>query len=120
MDSQKQHRITEHPILIEDDFEFVSFSFNGKQVLGKKGEMLSSALIANGIQIFGHHPKDGAPQGIFCANGQCSQCTVTVDGIAVKSCMTPLVEGMKVESLEGYPGLPEEGYKHLDNCPVNL
>jgi len=111
MDSQKQQRITEHPILLEDDFEFVSFSFDGKPLLGKKGEMLSSALIANGIQIFGHHPKDGAPQGIFCANGQCSQCTVIVDGIAVKSCMTPLVEGMKVESLEGYSSLPEDDEK---------
>jgi hypothetical protein len=31
--------------------------------------MISSALIANGINVFGHHHKDGSAQGIFCANG---------------------------------------------------
>ncbi len=108
MGSEEQNRINKHPILSEEDFEIVPFSFNGKQVSGKKGEMLSSALIANGIQIFGHHPKDHAPQGIFCANGQCAQCTVIVDGIAVKSCMTPLQANVKVESVEGYPALPED------------
>ncbi|MHA1200444.1 MAG: 2Fe-2S iron-sulfur cluster-binding protein, partial [Candidatus Heimdallarchaeaceae archaeon] len=108
MDFEEHKRIKKHPILNEENFESVSFSFNGKQIFGKKGEMLSSALIANGIQIFGHHPKDDAPQGIFCANGQCAQCTVIVNGIAVKSCMTPLQENMKVESLEGYPKLPED------------
>ncbi len=108
MNLEEQKRIDKHPILNEVDFEMVSFSFNGKQIFGKKGEMLSSALIANDIQIFGHHPKDEAPQGIFCANGQCAQCTVMVDGVAVKSCMTALQEGMKVESVEGYPALPED------------
>ena len=27
------------------------------------------------------------PQGIFCANGQCAQCSVIADGLPVKSCM---------------------------------
>lgn len=108
MGCEEQKRIREHPILNEGKFEMVPFTFNGKQILGKKGEMLSSALIANGIEIFGHHPKDHAPQGIFCANGQCAQCTVIVDGIAVKSCMTALRANMKVESIEGIPTLPED------------
>ena len=34
-----------------------------------EGETIASALFANGIRIFGHHPQDGSPQGIFCANG---------------------------------------------------
>jgi len=108
MDLKKQKRIKDHPIVDEKEFVIVPFTFNGKRFYGKKGEMLSSALIANDIQIFGHHPKDDAPQGIFCANGQCAQCTVLVDGIAVKSCMTALQANMKVESVEGYPSLPED------------
>ena len=70
--------------------------------------MISSALIANGVHIFGHHAKDGSPQGIFCANGQCSQCLVIADGRPVKACMTPLREGLSVASVEGLPRLPEE------------
>ena len=75
---------------------------------GYEGEMISSALFANGIHIFGHHPKDGSPQGIFCANGQCSQCLVMADGLPVKSCMTPLTKGMQVESIEGLPKIPDD------------
>lgn len=98
--------INEHPILEIPEKKLVSFSFNGQTLKGFKDMMLSSALFLNGIHIFGHHPKDNAPQGLFCANGQCSQCMVIVDGKPVKSCMTPLQEGMNVLSCEGLPTLP--------------
>ncbi|MFW3146125.1 MAG: FAD-dependent oxidoreductase [Thermoplasmatota archaeon] len=102
------NRITEHPILDIPRKQMVSFTWNGKELSGLEGEMLSSSLIANGVHIFGHHAKDGSPQGIFCANGQCAQCLVMADGRPVKSCMTPLKEGMDVKSVEGLPILPEE------------
>jgi NADPH-dependent 2,4-dienoyl-CoA reductase/sulfur reductase-like enzyme/Fe-S-cluster-containing hydrogenase component 2/bacterioferritin-associated ferredoxin len=102
------YRIKQHPILEIPDKKEVAFTWNGEQMKGIEGEMISSALFANGIHIFGHHPKDNSPQGIFCANGQCSQCMVMVDGLAVKSCMTPLREGMAVGSVEGLPKLPSE------------
>jgi len=86
-----KYRITKHPIL--DGFD---------------GEMISSALFASGIHIFGHHHKDNSPQGLFCANGQCSQCMVMVDGLPVKSCMTPLRGNMAVASVEGLPEIPED------------
>ena len=70
--------------------------------------MISAALFANGIHIFGHHPKDSSPQGIFCANGQCAQCLVIADGLPVKSCMTPLAKAMRVKSVEGLPKLPAD------------
>ncbi len=69
--------------------------------------MISSALIAQGIQVFRHHIKDHSPQGIFCANGQCSQCMVIADGLPVKACMTAVKEGMKVQPADGLPTLPE-------------
>jgi NADPH-dependent 2,4-dienoyl-CoA reductase/sulfur reductase-like enzyme/Pyruvate/2-oxoacid:ferredoxin oxidoreductase delta subunit len=74
---------------------------------GFEGEMLSSALFANGIQRFSIHTKGGAPQGIFCANGQCSQCTVIVDGLPKKACITPLEAGLDVRTMNGLPRLPE-------------
>lgn len=75
---------------------------------GYDGEMISAALFANGIHVFGHHHKDHSPQGLFCANGQCSQCMVIADGLPVKACMTPLRADMVVESVEGLPEIPED------------
>ena len=89
----------------------VPFTWNGTPLTGSAGEMISSALFANDIHVFGHHHKDGSPQGLFCANGQCSQCLVMADGIPVKACMTPLKKEIVVQSVEGLPSLPEAAGK---------
>ncbi len=98
--------ITTHPILDIPDRKRVQFTFNGDAYEAFEGMVISSALFLNGIKIFGHHPKDQSPQGIFCANGQCSQCNVIVNGFPTKGCMTPLKNGMVIESCKGIPELP--------------
>jgi NADPH-dependent 2,4-dienoyl-CoA reductase/sulfur reductase-like enzyme/Fe-S-cluster-containing hydrogenase component 2/bacterioferritin-associated ferredoxin len=101
-----ESRIKKHPILsVKKEINKVNFTFNGKNLTAKPGEMISSALFANGIHIFGRHKKDNSAQGMFCANGQCSQCLVIADGVPVKSCITPVKEGMEVRSLDGLPEL---------------
>jgi len=102
-----EYRIRKHPILAVDQFEEIEFRWGKKNLKARKGEMIASALFANGIRIFGSHHKDEAPLGIFCANGQCAQCLVLADGKPVKSCMTPVKEGMHVEPVEGLPLLPK-------------
>ncbi len=102
------YRITEHPILDIEEKEEVSFYWKGEEYTAKKGEMITSALFANGIRIFSYHQKDDAPLGIFCANGQCSQCMVVVNGTPVRGCMTPIEEGMRIQPLEGLPELPDD------------
>ncbi len=99
-------RVDAHPILRIPDLDPVTFYFAGRPLTARRGEVISSALFAHGIRIFGTHPHDNAPQGIFCANGQCAQCLVIADGLPVKSCMVPVREGMKVYPLSGYPELP--------------
>ncbi|HSK10186.1 MAG TPA: FAD-dependent oxidoreductase [Vicinamibacterales bacterium] len=101
------HRIREHPILPVPETPLVPFSWQGRSLEARKGETIASALFAHGIRTFGHHPKDGAPQGIFCANGQCAQCTVVADGLPVKSCMVVVRPGMAVQPLDGLPTLPD-------------
>ncbi|MGD2103529.1 MAG: FAD-dependent oxidoreductase [Anaerolineae bacterium] len=103
------HRIREHPILAVEESETVEFTWKGNPMIGEKCETIASALFANGVRIFGHHHKDGAPQGIFCANGQCAQCLVMADGLPVKSCMTPVTSGMRVEPMDAKPRLPAVG-----------
>ena len=99
-------RIEGHPIVRIERGEPFAFTFSGRDVEAYPGEMIASALFAAGIRIFGHHPKDGAPQGIYCANGQCAQCLVLADGVPVKACMTPVEPGMRVEPVDGLPELP--------------
>jgi len=101
------YRIKSHPILIDESESPVPFFWQDKLFYAKPNEMISSALIAQGIQVFRHHVKDHSPQGIFCANGQCSQCMVIADGLPVKACMTAVKQGMKVLPADGLPTLPE-------------
>ena len=101
------NRIKVHPVLDVPEKENIPFYWNKTKLNAKKGEMISSALFANNIKIFGHHYKDGSSQGIFCANGQCAQCTVIANNIPVKACMTRVKKNMIIESVEGLPKLPD-------------
>ncbi len=101
------YRITKHPILTPKSENLIEFNWQGKALKGLTGETIASALFANGIKVFGHHHKDGSPQGIFCANGQCSQCLVLSQGIPVKACMEIIQSGMQVEPLNSLPELPD-------------
>jgi len=99
-------RLGAHPILAARAQREVGFLWRGASLRGYEGEPLSSALWASGVRVLGHHPKDGAPQSLFCANGQCAQCLVVVDGQPRKACVTRLREGLRVEPVEGLPVLP--------------
>jgi sarcosine oxidase, subunit alpha len=115
-----QWRLASHPILAIPEREPVEFQWRGQPLTGLAGETLAAALFANGIRLFGYHPKDHSPQGLFCANGQCAQCTVIADGLPVKACMTPLRPGMRVEPADGLPALPEVGALHTFRATETL
>lgn len=101
-----------HPILEIPDYKTVDFYYENLRYQAMQGAMISSALIANGVYVMGYHPKDHRAQGIFCANGQCSQCLIMADGVPVKSCITEIKSGMKLERLEQFPP--------LDHIPASL
>ena len=84
----------------------IDFTWQGKPYTAQEGETIAAALFANGIRVFGHHPKDQSPLGLFCANGQCSQCMVIANGSPVKSCMELIQSGMSVDPNDGLPVLP--------------
>lgn len=104
-------RILEHPILSPKKKKEITFFFEGKSFKALEGEMISTALFANEIKVFGKHHKDGAPQGIFCANGQCAQCLVLANGVAVKSCITEVKQNMEVFPIVGFSALPKDDKK---------
>lgn len=102
-----EYRIEKHPILNIPEREQINFFWQGQEIHAFRGETIASALIANGVRVFGHHHKDGAPQGIFCANGQCAQCLVIANGLPLKSCAELVEPGMHVEPASGLPVLPD-------------
>ena len=101
--------IKNHPIL---DFEHgpeVTFTFDGKELKGYEGEPIAVALTANGVRVFRVSPLMKRPRGFFCAIGKCSSCFMTVDGVPnVRTCVTPLEAGMKVETQKGKGLVPLE------------
>jgi len=105
---KSDRRLEVHPILPPLGPADIEFTFNGRPLKARTGEVISSALYAAGISVFGHHHKDSGPQSVFCVNGQCSQCTVAADGRPVKSCMAPVKPGMKVTSIDGTLPVLEE------------
>jgi len=111
--------ITSHPILEIPERKKIKFKFDGKKLTGFEGLVISSVLFLNGIKIFGHHIKDSSPQGIFCANGQCSQCNVIANNIPVKACMTLLEDGMEIRSCNGLPELPLDD-KYIEVGDVDI
>src|SRR5512145_3386616 len=117
------YRIATHPILPIPARETIEFTWKNQSLQAQAGETIATALFANGIRIFGYHPKDGSPQGIFCANGQCAQCTVIADGLPVKSCMALVKPGMAIEPVMALPQLPQteavKGFKAVENIQVD-
>ena len=101
-------RLSNHPIVDKKNNKKIIFYFNGKPFTALEGEPISTSLFANGIRVFGKHHSDNASQGIFCANGQCSQCLVLANGEAVKACITEIKPNMQVQAIIGYPKVIED------------
>ncbi len=112
--------LLQHPVLEIKEKKRVRFTCNGTPCEGFEGDPVSAALIANGITTFSLHHRNRAAQGIFCANGQCSHCTVLIGGSPLKSCITPLKEGMDVRTLDGLPELPENSEPSGKPRPLNF
>lgn len=98
-------RIKNHSILPVLDSPKIPFYWKDQEYFACVGDTIASALLVNGVRVFGHHPKDNAPQSIFCANGQCSQCMVIANGLPVKSCMELLKPQMRVFPADKLPTL---------------
>ena len=104
-------RIVEHPILgvQNEGKKIVTFKYDGKDMQGYEGEPIAAALKANGVMVHRYTMKQHKPRGIFCAIGRCTDCVMGGDGEPnVRTCMTPLKEGMDVRTQYGVSSKPFE------------
>jgi nicotinate dehydrogenase subunit A len=81
----------------------LGLSVNGKPVSVQVDDPEMPLLYALRDELGLHGPRFG------CGLGQCGACTVHMDGVAVRSCVTPMnaVKGRKIVTLEGL-GSPEK------------
>lgn len=90
-------RIQHHPILGELDRRDLHITFNGKSYKAKEGETVAAALMANGIRQLGKSRKMNKSKGVFCANGRCCSCYVTINGEEhMLACQTEVADGMEI------------------------
>ena len=96
-------RIENHPILgPSPEGKMVKFYYNGTPMEGLEGESIMAALKVNGVMVHRYTAKTHEPRGVFCAIGRCTDCVMIVNGKPnVRTCITPLEAGMKVETQYG-------------------
>jgi len=96
-------RIKNHPILGKlEKRKKVKIIVDSEELDVYEGEMIASALLAHGKKVFRYTKRYMEPRGVFCAIGRCTDCIMTVNGVPnIRTCVTPLEEGMKVETQKG-------------------
>ncbi len=96
-------RIEHHPILGElEEALLVEIYLDGVPIPAREGEPIASALLAAGKQVFRYTTKRHTARGIFCGIGRCTDCMMVVDGLPnVRTCVTPVRAGMRVETQYG-------------------
>ena len=97
-------RVMKHPILGHlEGKTVVSITVDGRVITAVEGEPIASALIAAGIMTFRRTLVTKEPRGYFCGIGLCSDCMMVVDGVPnVRTCITPVKDGMEVETQLGF------------------
>jgi len=80
----------------------VTITFDGRAISAVTGEPLIAALLAAGVRVLRHMPRTGEARGGYCLVGRCSDCMVVVSGTPnVRACVTPVADGMIVETQHG-------------------
>ena len=104
-----------------DPLQPLSFAFNGRRYRGYAGDSLASALLANGVRVFGRSFKRHRPRGLFAAGVEETGALVQLgEGIRTepiaRASLAPLREGLRARTLNHWPSLNWDLLRALDLC----
>lgn len=90
--------IIEHPVLGKlSNEKKINIFFEGEPIAARPGQTIASALIGSGINNFGNSRNLVKPKGLFCSNGRCCSCYMTVNDVDhIRTCVTLVEEGMRI------------------------
>jgi D-hydroxyproline dehydrogenase subunit gamma len=75
---------------------------NGTATPARHGDTVAAAMLASGHGACRTAAVSGASRGPYCLMGVCFDCLVTIDGGANRqACMTPVRDGMRIETQRG-------------------
>lgn len=95
----------------------LSIRFDGRAVEAYEGESVGAALHAAGERALMRSVKYHRPRGLFCGTGKCANCLVRVDGTPnVRACVTPVHDGMVVETQNAFPSARRDFYAVVDKA----
>ena len=76
-----------------------SIMVDGLPVRTREGDSVAAALLATGTHVTRRSPVSGASRGPWCMMGACFDCIAIVDDErGVRTCMTPVRNGMRIET----------------------
>ena len=77
----------------------IQFTFDDRRYWASEGDTVAGALYGSGVKVLTRSIKFHRPRGLHCGSGDCPNCLVNVNGVPnVRSCITPVSEGMEVRS----------------------
>lgn len=88
----------------------VTFSFNGRHMMGLEGDTLASALLANGVHLVGRSFKYHRPRGILTAGSEEPNALVTIGSGAqqdpnIRATQQEVFEGLEARSQNCWPSV---------------
>jgi sarcosine oxidase subunit alpha len=93
----------------------VSFEFEGRRYAGLQGDTISSALLANGVQVLGRSFKYHRPRGVLsAANHDVNALYQWGERANVRGDAEPLVDAMRLEAVNTFGGVQSDRAKILD------
>ena len=97
--------IINHPVLGSlAPAQTVTINFEGRKLQVREGLTVASALMMNGIYKFGLSRNLSQDRGLYCANGRCQSCLMTIDGVEhTRACSTLVRDGMTIVKNTGDP-----------------
>lgn len=90
----------------ELDRKKINFFYEHQLMYAWEGQTVAAALMMHNIKKLGTSRKLRQPRGVYCHNGWCGSCNMTIDGMDnIMACMTRVKDGMKVQQIHGDPDL---------------